>query len=132
MIAVVCLVLRDAQSHLLATQRGPGKRLAGCWEFPGGKVEPEEAPEAALRREIREELHLELGELTPLAEVVHAYDFGTIRLLPFLSTCSERPTPHLTEHTAVAWVSRDQWRALDWAPADVPILERWAEGEMGK
>jgi 8-oxo-dGTP diphosphatase len=120
---VVCLVLRDHNGFILAMQRPPGKRLGGLWEFPGGKVEANEPPSDALRREIKEELHLDLGELSPLPPVEHTYDFGTIRLLPFLSKGGERPTLTLTEHTAAKWIDPREWSLLDWAPADIPILE---------
>jgi 8-oxo-dGTP diphosphatase len=63
MLTVSCLILLDSQNKFLATQRPPGKSLDGLWEFPGGKVEEGESPEAALRRELWEELHLGVESL---------------------------------------------------------------------
>lgn len=121
-IEVACLILMDATGAILATRRPRHKTLGGHWEFPGGKLDPGETAETALRREIREELQLELDALMPLAPVVHRYDFGTIRLLPFLGQCHTRPRLHPTEHEEVRWVSLAEAEQLTWTPADVPIL----------
>lgn len=122
MITVSCLVLLDRQNTFLATQRAAEKSLGGLWEFPGGKVEPGETAEEALRRELREELHLTVDRLLPLTPVIHHYDFGTIRLIPFQARCGLRPTLTLTEHIAAHWVDPEEARLLEWAPADLPIL----------
>ncbi len=108
----------------MATQRPAHKRLGLLWEFPGGKVEVGEDPEIALAREIKEELclALELEVILPLPEAIHSYDFGSIRLLPFLSHCDERPLFKLTEHIDSRWISPEEWECLHWAPADIPII----------
>ena len=121
-INVACLILMDTTGAILATRRPRHKTLGGLWEFPGGKLDPGETAETALRREIREELQLELGALIPLGPVVHRYEFGTIRLLPFLSHCHTRPRLQPTEHEEVCWVSLTEAKQLTWTPADVPIL----------
>lgn len=121
-IDVVCLVLQDATGAVLATQRPACKRLGLSWEFPGGKVEAGEDPEAALRREIQEELTLQIGRVRRLVDVVHEYDFGKVRLIPYLSQCTERPRIHLNEHIASAWIDPRDWERRQWAPADIPIL----------
>lgn len=122
-IIVTCLVLVDSNDHLLATQRPEGKHLGGLWEFPGGKVEADEGHEGALRRELREELRLEVGTLSPLTPVTHAYDFARITLVPFLCRCASRPTVHLVEHAASCWITLTASRTLAWAPADLPVLD---------
>lgn len=121
-IPVACLVLVDAGGAVLITQRPYGKSLGGLWEFPGGKVEPGESAETALRRELREELSLEVGNLQAMTPVIHHYDFVTIQLIPFLARCSERPTLHLNEHLAATWTSTPNLPNHPWAPADLPIL----------
>lgn len=121
---VTCLVLLDASGAVLATRRPQEKQLGGLWEFPGGKVEPGEDPEAALRREILEELALRVGPVQPMDPVVHGYPFGTIRLLPFLH-CGARPTSiRLLEHSEYRWVTPRTWLELEWAPADLPVLSQ--------
>lgn len=124
LIEVACLVLRDPNRRVLSTQRPAGKRLGGFWEFPGGKIEAGESAAVALRREILEELNLQVGELRPLQPVEHLYDFGTIRLVPLLSECAEQPAIVLYEHVEARWLALDELDSVEWAPADLPILEQ--------
>jgi 8-oxo-dGTP diphosphatase len=105
----------------LAAQRGPDMRLPGQWEFPGGKVEPEEDPRAALAREVREELGLDIavGGLLGTGRSEHA---GlTVRLDVYLAE-PRGGRLHLHEHAAVRWVSAAELDSLDWAEADRPVL----------
>jgi 8-oxo-dGTP diphosphatase len=131
-IEVVCLILRDRDGHILATQRPPGKRLALHWEFPGGKVERNEDPEEALRREISVELLLHIGTLTRLPDVEHTYDFGAICMLPFLHQCTTRPALTLVEHAATLWIHPSARIELTWMPADIPILQYLLAAEISK
>jgi len=120
-IQVSCLVLLH-EGKILATQRGAAMDLPGCWEFPGGKVEPGESPENCLFREIREELSIEIrirGSLTP---VLHHYPTKEIQLIPFLATW-QGGSLKLTEHAQRVWLYKEDLLSLKWAPADFPIVQ---------
>jgi 8-oxo-dGTP diphosphatase len=132
-IDVVCLVALGPENTMLATQRAADKPLALLWEFPGGKIDPGESAETALRREIHEELGIEFGALTEQPAVTHTYDFGTIRLIPFTAYFETQPTfPHLTAHAATQWIALNDWKQLQWAPADLPIIERLLKSDLSK
>lgn len=121
-ICLVCLVLVDRTNHALVTRRPLNKALAGLWEFPGGKIEEGESPEAALYREIREELKLEVTDLVGLSVVHYVYKSTNLELFPFLSRCANRPFIELVEHIGLRWLSLEEMESLDWAPADIPVL----------
>jgi len=121
-VPVVCaIIVRD--ELIMIAQRPPDKKLGGLWEFPGGKVEPGESAEAALHRELHEELGCTVSISRALPSFVHAYPWGSIELIPFLcELTADSSAPHPHEHTALVWVEREQLRAYDLAPADVPLL----------
>ncbi len=122
---VVCALI-ERDGRVLAAQRPPGKAQALKWEFPGGKLEPGEAAEAALVREIREELHLEIALGARLRDAVHDYGKFVITLTPFLAALREAGAePHAAEHVALRWCAPADLRTLDWAPADVPIVDEY-------
>ena len=122
-IYVVCLVIVDRKGFFYATKRPEGKSMAFHWEFPGGKVEPNENPEDALRREIEEELTWGVGALERFPDSVHEYAFGTICLTPYIHHCAARPELILTEHVDSRWINPSEWKELLWAPADIPIIK---------
>src|SRR6185369_5089789 len=116
-------IVRDGRC--LAAQRGPGMRLPGKWEFPGGKVEDGEDPRAALVREVREELGLEIavGELLGTGSDAGGDGGGrvVVRLDVYLATVSGGEL-RLLEHNAVRWLRLAELDAVDWAAADRPLL----------
>lgn len=123
MTDVVCGVIGDGEGRVLACLRPAGKRLGGLWEFPGGKVEPGESPEAALVRELEEELGIVVVATSPLDPVSWSYDFGDIRLLPYhCKVVSGTICPH--EHERVIWCDPQDFGTLEWAPADLPVLDQ--------
>lgn len=102
---------------VLCAQRGPGKSLAGYWEFPGGKIEPHETPRQALHREIEEELLCDIEVADEVCTSEYDYDFGTVRLTTFICHL-HAGLPRLTEHTAIQWLEPSAMPQLDWAPVD--------------
>lgn len=88
----------------------------------GARNEARERAEAALRREVYEELSLPIGSVDPRADVTHEYDFGTVRVNPFLAYCVERSCNHLTELAAFAWVILEAGERQQCAPAHISIL----------
>lgn len=124
-IQVTCLVLLH-QGKVLATQRSATMDLPGYWEFPGGKMEPEESPTNCLIREISEELSIGIRISRPLTPVLHTYPNKSIQLIPFLATW-ESGTLQLTEHAQSQWFAQKDLLSLDWAPADIPIVHELNE-----
>ncbi len=105
---------------VLAARRGPGRALAGFWEFPGGKVEPGESDAAALAREIAEELGLVVDVGPALGESRHAWSGGEICLVVHACRADGEPAP--TDHDAVRWLGPEDLESVNWAPADLPLL----------
>lgn len=119
---VVAALIWDGD-RFLACQRPAHKARGLLWEFVGGKVEPGESRQEALVRECREELGVtvEVGEL--FWETTHQYPDLTVHLSLFRARITEG-TPQLLEHHALRWITTDEIDALDFCPADEPILER--------
>ncbi len=111
--------------HILLARRPSGKLRAGLWEFPGGKLEGDEPPKEALKREIREELGVE-AEIGPfLAEVVHSYPEVTIRLLCYEAKIFGEPKP--LEGQGLSWFLPKELENLPLAPADRVLWSRLRE-----
>jgi 8-oxo-dGTP diphosphatase len=130
LLLVAAGALFDASGRVLITQRPNHKQLGGLWEFPGGKVEPGEAPEAALARELREELDLtvEPDALDPYAFASHAYpDFHL--LMPLYVTTRFAGTERLDPNAAQAarWVKPAELPQIEMPPADVVLVKRLIE-----
>jgi 8-oxo-dGTP diphosphatase len=123
LLTVACAVLVDADGRILVAERPHGKDMAGLWEFPGGKVEPLESPEAALVRELREELGLETAAscLAPCGFASHAYERFHLVLLAF-AIRKWRGEPSPREGQRVQWVPVNGLFRLDMPPADRPLL----------
>ena len=122
-VLVVAVALVDADGRVLLAQRPPGKAMAGLWEFPGGKVHQDETPEAALIRELREELGIDVTEscLAPYTFASHRYE--SFHLLMPLYVCrrwSGMVTPH--EGQALAWVRPQRLAEYPMPPADKPLV----------
>ncbi|MEM7696397.1 MAG: (deoxy)nucleoside triphosphate pyrophosphohydrolase [Pseudomonadota bacterium] len=124
LLLVVAAALVDAHGHILIAQRPPGKAMAGLWEFPGGKVEPGETPEAALIRELHEELGITVAaaDLTPHTFASHSYD--AFHLLMPLYVCRRwQGTPTAKEVAAIRFVAPSAMRDFAMPEADGPLVD---------
>jgi 8-oxo-dGTP diphosphatase len=122
MLVDACALV-DTDRRVLIAQRPPGKQLAGLWEFPGGKLEPGETPEAALIRELEEELGVSTKPacLAPLTFASHSYE--SFHLLMPLFVCRKwQGLPQAREHSALKWVRPQQLRDYPMPPADLPLI----------
>lgn len=124
MLHVVCAVVENEKGEFLLCQRPDGKSQAGLWEFPGGKIETGESEQAALKREIIEELGCQLLVGEALDSVVHAYGDFTIKLIPYRCKLVNGQSPQALEHQAVEWVALQDFKHFPLAPADVPIVDQ--------
>jgi 8-oxo-dGTP diphosphatase len=123
LLLVVACALVDADRRVLIAQRPEGKSMAGLWEFPGGKVEASESPEAALIRELNEELGIETKQacLAPLGFASHSYE--SFHLLMPLYVCRKwQGMPVAREHSALKWVRPQVLRDYPMPPADLPLI----------
>jgi len=122
-LLVAACALIDADGRILLAQRPEGKSLAGLWEFPGGKVEPGETPEASLVRELHEELGIttKVACLAPLTFASHTYE--KFHLLMPLYVCRRyEGIPHGKEGQALKWVKPQALRDYPMPPADEPLI----------
>lgn len=113
------------ERKMYATQRGYGA-WRGYWEFPGGKIEPGETPEAALVREIREELDVRITVLNHICDV--EYDYPEFHLSMQCFRCRiDEGEPKLLEHEAARWLEKGELHSVNWLPADLEILPEIAK-----
>jgi 8-oxo-dGTP diphosphatase len=121
MITVTAAIIRTGDAVLI-TRRKPGQRMAGYWEFPGGKLEDGETLQTCLEREIHEELGLNIQAGMVVATNVHTYDHGDIYLVAIEATIRSG-SPILTAHDDLAWVPVSCLLEYQLAPADIPIAK---------
>ena len=122
-ILVSAVALIDRDGRVLLAQRPEGRSMAGLWEFPGGKVEPGETPEAALIRELHEELGIDTWAscLAPLTFASHSYDDFHL-LMPVFACRKWQGTPMPREGQALKWVRVADLRDYPMPPADIPLI----------
>lgn len=123
LVLVAACALVDAKGRILLAERPQGKSLAGLWEFPGGKFEAGETPELCLKRELKEELGIEVAvsAFTPLTFASHTYE--KFHLLMPLYLCREfTGVPEGREGQRLAWVGVDELDDYPMPPADIPLI----------
>jgi 8-oxo-dGTP diphosphatase len=120
---VSCAIILNPQNQILVTQRSSTMHLPLKWEFPGGKIEANETPEACLIREIKEELNIDIEIIEGLSANDHQYPDKFIRLIPFM--CRQTGGEiFLKEHADYKWLDRKDLLDLDWAEADVEVVKQ--------
>jgi 8-oxo-dGTP diphosphatase len=123
-IHVTCAIIEQDDGLVLAAQRNNTMSMPLKWEFPGGKIEPHECAEDCLRRELVEELGIYIHIKNPLPPSTYNYPGLTVTLFPFVCSITSG-TLILYEHAALCWKKPYELLDLDWAAADVPVLESY-------
>lgn len=120
---VVCAIIHK-QNKTLAVQRSEKMVLPLKWEFPGGKIEPNESEVACVKREVKEELNIDIEIGQRLTPALHEYPDFTIELIPYVAKYISGNLT-LIEHSQKRWLEKDDLNNLDWAAADVPIVAEY-------
>ena len=120
------IILRDGK--ILIAQRHPTDRMAGLWEFPGGKMEAGETPEMCLQRELKEELAIDARIGKVLGNSVYHYDHISIRLMAYQAFWNDGSIK-LATHRECRWVGPDQLNHYAFTPADLPFVHKLSRGE---
>ncbi|MBQ46614.1 MAG: 8-oxo-dGTP diphosphatase MutT [Zetaproteobacteria bacterium] len=122
----VTAAIFEQNGRIMAARRSPGKHLAGYWEFPGGKLEIGELPEECLKRELWEELGVEVDVGALFGTNLHQYESIHIELMAYwVSHRSGEFRP--VDHDKILWLEADLLDSLKWAPADLPIVDKLIE-----
>jgi 8-oxo-dGTP diphosphatase len=121
MIDVTCAIIHNEKGEIFVAQRSQFMDLPLKWEFPGGKIELNETPEECLIREIKEELDIKITVIESLPSSKHSYPTITINLIPFICKYIGGEIL-LREHVNFQWLNKNDLLDLDWAEADVPIV----------
>jgi 8-oxo-dGTP diphosphatase len=126
MINVTCAIIRNEEDEVLVVQRGEATDHPLEWEFPGGKLAPDETEEESIIREVKEELSMEIVITGKLSPVEHDYGHKQIHLIPFICDTLDE-IPFLSEHIAYKWIDKKDLPAIDFSEADVFVAEKYLE-----
>lgn len=122
-VKVVGAIIINEDDKILCTLRNKNKSLGNMWEFPGGKIELGETLEEALKRELKEELELNVNSLTFFTNVVKEYENFIIDLTCFKCKILNNEPYILKEHQAALWLNKENLSSLVWVPTDYPVVE---------
>lgn len=122
-VHVVAAIIENENKEILCALRGPEMTLPNYWEFPGGKIEDGETKEEALKREIKEELGCTINVYEQIEDTTYEYAKVIVRLETFMAKVISG-TPVITEHAEIKWITREELPVLNWAPADIPAIEK--------
>lgn len=122
MIDVVAAVIENEAGKILVAKRKQGKKLGGFWEFPGGKIEEGETPQDSLKRELQEEMNVEIEVGAFIGENVHYYVEFAIRLMVYKARII-RGKIKLLDHDEYAWLEVGELTNVKLAPADIPLVQ---------
>ena len=122
-INVVAAVVVNEQNEILCALRSSQMSLPNLWEFPGGKIEEGESHETALTREIQEELGIDIEVGENVEDTYFEYDTFTIQLTSYFATITSGNL-NATEHAELRWMTPENLSTLEWAPADLPAVEK--------
>jgi len=126
---VTAAIMTNDEKIIIAKRKSTGK-LPNKWEFPGGKVEINETPEQCLQRELKEEFDIDVSIGEHLGSSIYHYNHISIELMAY-RTFWEGGSINLKDHDDVAWVSLEQIGEYDFAPADIPFVNKLRRGEIG-
>ena len=126
MIDVVAAIIKNSDGKILIAQRNLKKSQGGLWEFPGGKIEPNETKESAIVREIKEELNMDIVCESHFDDKVYEYPDKTIRLIALNCTMINQKY-EILEHEQVKWINLDEFDNYEFAPADKYFVNKLAK-----
>ncbi|MEL3961049.1 8-oxo-dGTP diphosphatase MutT [Lysinibacillus endophyticus] len=124
-VHVVGAIIENENNEIFCALRGPEMSLPNYWEFPGGKIEAGETPEQALKREIQEEFNCSINVGKKVEDTTYEYEKVIVRLETYMAKLVEG-LPTALEHADTKWVARNEIMKLNFAPADVPAVEKIA------
>lgn len=125
-VHVVGAIIENEKNEIFCALRSPEMSLANYWEFPGGKIEAGEIPEQALKREIQEEFACTIQVGAKVEDTTYEYEKVIVRLETYKAKLVDGQ-PTALEHAATKWVKRDELTQLNFAPADIPAVEKIAK-----